>query len=146
MATESFSFSNNTTARYILLQPIGTRRSTQQPPMEKEADTPKFSTVNTLCFIWYFCLTLINYCNLLSRFSGNGSLWKENPSAEHEASRSNWSCELLIPLPIPHPVMICLLIYNRHRDVGAIPLESESCRLLVRYLEGSATPSARTKE
>ena len=53
---------------------------------------------------------------------------------------------MLIPLPIPHPVMICLLIYNRHRDIGAIPLDSESCRLLVRFLEGSATPSSRTKE
>ena len=60
--------------------------------------------------------------------------------------RSGWNCELLTPLPIPHPVLICLLIYNRHRDVGAIPLESESCRLLLRWLEGSATPSVRTKE
>jgi hypothetical protein len=60
-----------------------------------------------------------------------------------EPSRAGWNSELLIPLPVSHPVLICILIYNRHRDVGAIPLESESCRLLIRFLEGSVTLSRR---
>ncbi len=56
-------------------------------------------------------------------------------------------CDLLIPLPVPHPIIICLLIYNRHRDIGAIPLESEACRILIRYLEGGANAgSTRNKE
>lgn len=71
--------------------------------------------------------------------------WKEqsNPVSDHHLGGN---FELLIPLPIPHPVLICLLIYNRHRDVGAISLESESCRLLLRYIQGSTTLSSHKKE
>jgi len=71
--------------------------------------------------------------------------WKELTSSV-SAHHLGGSFELLIPLPIPHPVLICLLIYNRHRDVGAITLESESCRLLLRYIQGSNTLSSHTKE
>ncbi|XP_046650573.1 uncharacterized protein LOC124341686 isoform X1 [Daphnia pulicaria] len=77
------------------------------------------------------------------RLSEGVASWMGKSVTVSEPSRAGWNSELLIPLPVSHPVLICILIYNRHRDVGAIPLESESCRLLIRFLEGSVTLSRR---
>uniref|UniRef100_A0A0P5JHB7 Uncharacterized protein n=1 Tax=Daphnia magna TaxID=35525 RepID=A0A0P5JHB7_9CRUS len=77
------------------------------------------------------------------RLSEGVASWMGKSVIVSEPSRAGWNSELLVPLPVSHPVLICILIYNRHRDVGAIPLESESCRLLIRYLEGSVTLSRR---
>lgn len=99
------------------------------------------------CKIYSFIVTY-SFCYSIFFFSLSGGVatWMGKSTPISESSRAGWNSELLVPLPVPHPVLICILIYNRHRDVGAIPLESESCRLLIRYLEGSVTPSSRMKE
>ena len=79
--------------------------------------------------------------------AGPGFSFGRDPSNSASVSGSypaGWHCQLLVPLPIPHPILICLLIYNRHRDVGAIPLESDACRIFIRYLEGSRLPGQPT--
>lgn len=45
--------------------------------------------------------------------------------------------KMIIPLPIPHPVHIAVIIYNRDSD-NPIPLESELCQNILQGIEDGA--------
>ena len=109
---------------------------------------PCLNSHTILIEIQLSCIEVIEMMDLIHEISLIFRLlesWKEHTNSV-SANHPGGNFELLIPMPIPHPVLICLLIYNRHRDVGAITLESESCRLLLRYIQGSTTLSSHTKE
>ncbi|CAG0891043.1 unnamed protein product [Darwinula stevensoni] len=59
-------------------------------------------------------------------------------------SRTKFETEkqkLMIPLPIPHPVLICALIYNRDNE-ESVPLESRICQHIMADLERSRPANA----
>lgn len=145
------SFQSETVALpdFSYFSPLARDAVQSSPPWKKKRTSQSRHTERYFSFtFWTHCskMTLDNSCCCSGSLTGISGAWSDRSWSTHDTGRSGWNSELLIPLPVPHPVLICLLIYNRHRDVGAIPLETESCRLLMRYLEGSATPSGRTRE
>lgn len=52
--------------------------------------------------------------------------------------------KMTIPLPLPHPVQIAMVAYNREAE-EPIPLESEGCRNILKIIEESVRPTAPTE-
>lgn len=60
------------------------------------------------------------------------------PWKTSSAVRKQYMAEkLLIPLPVPHPVVIAVTIHNRDSEQQPIPIDSDVCREIMRAVEDS---------